>query len=308
MKKNKVIMLFVLVFIMLSATITACNTQLTTPPPSSSSSTSSEESSSANPPARDPYVVKIIMCDDAESEAVEAVAAAASKITKEKFNTTIELVRYGFSSFNDQRNLMLSSGEKLDLMPSLGLTVPNAANNGMVHPLNDLLEQYGKDMLEQIPQEDWECTSLNGIIYAVRNNKELGAGYGYAIPTEYVEALNMDLTKIKTDDDYETVLRKAKEKFPDLYPLVSDRGTMGWYIAYMDDLGGDFGVLEDCTTNNTTVVNWYSTDTYKDIVMCRYRWAQEGLLLPNGSTNSEGATDLIKANKAFSCITKPYTK
>jgi putative aldouronate transport system substrate-binding protein len=252
---------------------------------------------------QEPYVVKIIMADEADKEAMEAVAAEASKITKKKFNTTIELVRYGFSSFNQQRNLMLSSGEKIDLMPSLGLTVPNAANSGQVVALNDLLEEYGQDMLKQIPQSDWESTSVDGTIYAVRNNKELASGYGYAIPTEYLEALGVDVAAIKTEDDIENLLRAAKEKYPDMYPVVSDSGTMGYYIAAKDDLGGDPGVLEDATADSTTVVNWYSTDTYKDIVTRRYKWQQEGLLLPNGSTNSEGAASLIKAGKAFSSIT-----
>lgn len=78
---------------------------------------------------------------------------------------------------------------------------------------------------------------------------------------------------------------------------------MGYYISYKDDLGGDPGVLEDSTKDSTTVVNWYTSDTYKEIVARRYQWQQEGLLLPNGSTNSESAVSLIKAGKAFSSIT-----
>lgn len=289
--------------VVLPALLIGCSKEAAENGSSSGSSTATASTSTS----QEPYVVKIVMADDADDEAVKAVAAEASKITQAKFNTTIELVRYGFSSFNQQRNLMLSSGEKIDLMPSLGLTVPNAANSGQVVPLNDLLEQYGKDMLEQIPQADWDSTSVDGKIYAVRNNKELASGYGYAVPTEYLEALGTDVSTIKTEDDFENLLRAAKSKFPDMYPLVSDAGTMGYYISSKDDLGGDPGVLEDATTDNTTVVNWYATDTYKDIVTRRHKWQKEGLLLPNGSTNSESATSLIKAGKAFSSIanTKP---
>ncbi|MEK3714336.1 ABC transporter substrate-binding protein [Paenibacillus sp. FSL R7-0333] len=296
MKIKKKTMLLASSVVVLSALMSGCSKEAASPEATPAAPAASESS-------QEPYVVKIIMVDDADDEAVKAVAAEASKITEAKFNTTIELVRYGFSSFNQQRNLMLSSGEKFDLMPSLGLTVPNASNSGQVVALNDLLKEYGKDMLEQIPQSDWDSTSVDGQIYAVRNNKELASGYGYAIPTEYLEALGTDPSSIKTEEDYEGLLKAAKAKFPNMYPLVSDAGTMGYYISYKDDLGGDPGVLEDSTKDSTTVVNWYTSDTYKDIVARRYQWQQEGLLLPNGSTNSESAVSLIKAGKAFSSIT-----
>lgn len=113
---------------------------------------------------------------------------------------------------------MLSSGEKFDLMPSLGLTVPNASNSGQVVALNDLLKEYGKDMLEQIPQSDWDSTSVDGQIYAVRNNKELASGYGYAIPTEYLEALGTDPASIKTEEDYEEPPQGGQAEIPKHVP------------------------------------------------------------------------------------------
>lgn len=252
---------------------------------------------------QEPYTVKILMCGDADTADCEAVAAAASEITKEKFNTTIELVRYGYSAYADQQNLMLASGEKLDLMASMSLTPPNGANNGQILPLDDLLASDGKELLAAISDTDWSCTSVGGKIYGVRNNKELATGYGYAMLTSVLEELDVDPETIKDEKDFDALLRKVKEAHPDMYPLVSDRGTMGWYIAYFDELGGDFGVLEDCTTDSTEVVNLFETETYRNAVTQRYQWQQDGLMLPDGASSSEGANDLMAANKAFARIT-----
>ena len=67
---------------------------------------------------REEYVCKIVCVGDATSEACDAVAQKASEITLEKYNTRIELVRLSYGSFADELNLMLSSGEKLDLFPN----------------------------------------------------------------------------------------------------------------------------------------------------------------------------------------------
>src|SRR5699024_11736703 len=62
------------------------------------------------------YTVKILAPGDASTEDCEKISEADSKITEEKFNTKIEVTRVGFGSYDQQVNLMLASGEKLDLM------------------------------------------------------------------------------------------------------------------------------------------------------------------------------------------------
>lgn len=256
---------------------------------------------------QEPYVVKIAMVGDAATDDCNAVAEAASKITEEKFNTTIELVRFGYGSYMEELNLMLASGEKLDLFTAFRLSVTAGANAGQIIALDELLENYGQDILADIPKEDWKCTSLNGSIYGVRNNKELASGYGIAMVTEILETLETDITEIKSEEDLTALFREVKEKYPNVYPIVTDRGTMEWYNAYLDPLGGDFGVLEDCTTDSSEVVNWFDSETYKELVNVRHSWVTEGLMMPDPSTNSENATDLLAAGKGFSFIsnTKP---
>lgn len=276
---------------------------------SSAAETVSSESSAdeSSVEAQEPYTVKILMCGDAETSECEKVAKAATEITGEKFNTTIELVRFGYGTYGNQQNLMLSSGEKLDLMTSMGLTPTTGANNGQILPLDDLLAEYGQDILADISEADWACTSVDGQIYGVRNNKELASGSGYAMSTEILEQLDFDVSTLKTEDDMADLFRLVKEKFPDVYPLVSEAGAIGYSIARYDELGGDFGVLEDATTDSTTVVNKFACDTFREMAERRYQWAKEGLIMPDASTNPEFAWTLIGAGKGFSylCNTKP---
>ncbi|RXZ82904.1 DUF3502 domain-containing protein [Paenibacillaceae bacterium] len=252
----------------------------------------------------DPYTVKIVFVGPATDEAVKEVAEAATAITKPKFNTTIEMIRLDYGAFQEQVNLMLSSGEKFDLMPNFAFNTPTAANNGQILELDELLTNYGQDMLEQISNEDWLCVTIGGKIYAVPNNKEKAQGYGIAMDTEILEAVGYDVAQIKSQDDLEQLFKQVKEKYPNVHPLVSDNGHMGQMPVMKDDLGYDFGVLENALdADNMTVVNWFETETYKQQVEFRYKLAQQGLIMPDASTNTESAGSLIGAGKGFAAFT-----
>lgn len=54
--------------------------------------------------------------------------------------------------------------------------------------------------------------------------------------------------------------------YPDVWPVVSGGDAMT-VLNTNDDLGGDIGSLLDCTNpDDTTVINWYASDEYKEIV------------------------------------------
>lgn len=137
---------------------------------SSSNQASTEETDWSS---QEPYTVKLLIPGDAKTEDVEEVSAAASKILEEKYNTTLEIMRVGFGSYPDQVNLMLSSGEKLDVLYNNRDIFVSAINNGQIISMEEYLPKYGPDLLEQIPEERWATTSLNGEKYAVPANKEV---------------------------------------------------------------------------------------------------------------------------------------
>lgn len=261
------------------------------------------EDSSTDYSKQDPYVVKIVVADKGDADACAEVAAKANEITVPKFNTSIEIVRYGFGEWEDQVQLMLASGEKIDLMASLWLSVGSAAGNGQILPLDDLLAKYGQDMLKDINEQDWACSSVNGQIYGVRNNKELACGYGVAMRTDVLQSVDYDYKSIKSEEDLTKLLAKVKEKYPDMYPICSDFGTMGNYLSAVDWLGKDFGVLENALASDTNIVNWWTSDTYKKTVEVRHQWVKDGLMMPDPTINSETAANLISAGKAFCYLT-----
>lgn len=259
-------------------------------------------SSSGKQETQDSYTVKILAPGDASTEDCQKISEAASKITEEKFNTKIEVTRVGFGSYDQQVNLMLASGEKLDLMYQYCGNVTSAISSGQILPLDDYLNEYGKDLMEEIGESDWKCVTFNGSIYGVPSNKEKATGWGFAMNKEMADATGIDYSNITTEAELEPLLTKVKELYPDVYPVVSNVGSVS-LMTDQDDLGGDIGSLESASSDSTEVINYYASDRYMEEVKLRYDWAQKGLIMPDASTTTENANSLIGAGKGFGRFT-----
>lgn len=270
-------------------------------------STTTATASTKDYSSQDPYVVHIVLPGTAKTEDCNEVAELANKILQPKYNTTIELVRVGFGTYTQQINLMLSSGEKLDMYYSNRDNFASSVSNGQIDEIGQYLDEYAPEMKAQISKSDWACTSVGDGVYAVPANKEKAVGWGFTMPKDQADQLGIDYTNIDTEDELEPLLKAAKEKFPGEYPVISNGGTMNT-MTTSDDLGGDFGVLQDCTNqSDTKVVDWYETDEYKEIVERRYKWSKEGLIMPDAASNTEPWATMISSKKGFGrfCNVKP---
>lgn len=252
---------------------------------------------------QEPYTVKLMLPGVATAEDCAEVAALASEITVEKFNTKIEIGRSGFGTYDQEVNLMMTSGEKLDMLYNGRGTFVSSVNNGQIVEIGQYLDTYAPEMKAAISAEDWETVTVDGGIYAVPANKEKATAWGFVMNKEIADSTGIDYTKIHTEEELEPLLLKVKEMYPDMYPVVSNGGSMNTMTTF-DDLGGDQGVLKDVTNSEDhTVVNWYATDEYREIVERRYRWAQEGLIMPDAVTNTDPWASLVSSGRAFGRFT-----
>lgn len=256
---------------------------------------------------QDPYTVKLLIPGDAKTEACQEISEAATAILKEKFNTTLDIMRVGFGSYPDQVNLMLSSGEKLDLMYNNRDIFVSAVNNGQIVAMDEYLPEYGPDILKDIPEERWATTSLKGLKYALPANKEIAVSWGFSCVKEMADATGVDYSNIKTEEDLVPLLQAVKDKYPDVWPVVPGGGAMT-IMNTEDNLGGDLGSLIDCTNpDDLTVVNYYASDYYKEVVERRFDWVQKGFIPPDSSSTSDTSATQIAAGRGFGqfCNTKP---
>ncbi len=228
----------------------------------------------------------------ATSDDTAAVSAAISEITKKEIGVEVELVR---SSDAEKLNLALMSDEQLDLVNfhtySGGLST--LVSTGMAMPIEDLVNEYGQDMIATLGEDNLKLGKVDGELYSVPSMQQvISTGYGIAMREDILKEMNISPDSIKTWDDVHDVLVKVKAAYPDMYPVVPSWGGGGQQKTFaFDNLGTGFwdglGILENAHDSSTTVVNMYETDSYREFVDRMYQWNKEGLLMPDAVTSNE---------------------
>lgn len=244
----------------------------------------------------------IAMFAAGDASDAQLVEDAVNEILREEMNAEVKIDFINFGAYRQQTNLMLSSGEEFDLMPTLMTpTLAAYVASGQFLPLDDLLEEYGQDIITNIPKEYIECGRVAGEIYGITTNRDLAASYGFTFRKDLADKYGIKAEDIKTLDDVEVVLRIIKENEPDLYPLVPQTGA---YIASKwgeyDDLGDGnwLGVLLDGGTT-FDVVNYYDSDDFKDFVYETRSWYEDGLIMPDILNNTDVNNAIVKNGKGF---------
>ncbi|RED63292.1 ABC transporter substrate-binding protein [Cohnella lupini] len=271
---------------------------------SGSSSAEATSSSTSNAADLPPYELKIAFWGNDQKDLPE-VEEAMNKILKEKINATIKVMPIASSQWGEQSNLMLTSGEKVDLMIASTLfNYPTRAASGVYLPLDELITKYGSGIQAAVTPAQLSAAEVNGQTYAVPTIKDMASYYGIEMRKDMVDKYHIDVTKIKTLDDLTTVFQTIKENEPDVTPLVAKNpGTSPFYAGYLpfDPLGGSIGVLPDYD-NGLKVANWYETPQYANELDLMHKWFQADYVLKDAATSKQSGIELVKAGKAFAFL------
>ncbi|TXK85902.1 ABC transporter substrate-binding protein [Paenibacillus sp. N3.4] len=222
-----------------------------------------------------------------------------NKITKAKINATVKLLPISFGNWNQQTNLMMSSNDKLDVMLILGGYVSQVAK-GQLTSLDDLIMKYGKGISSLLDPTYLNAPKIDGKIYGIASIRDLAKNYGFTMRKDIVDKYNIDISKMKTLDDVESVLKIIKEKEPNLTPIAPGGNGNTFLQVYepVDNLVDGFGVLPDYD-NNMKVVNYQETPEYAALIKKFRSWYTAGYVLKDAATSQTSTIDLVKSGKLF---------
>lgn len=131
-------------------------------------------------------------------------------------NMEVEVIFLPWDQYWDKKTVMLGAQEPIDLywdgLPNLGEFV----NRKEAQPLDELIEQYGQDMLKALPMEHIRGGIINGQIYGIPSAYTVSSGMNQqvCVRQDILEAVGM--TEIKTPEDLKTFATLAMEKFPNI--------------------------------------------------------------------------------------------
>ena len=168
-------------------------------------------------------------------------------------------------------------------------------------PLDDQLEQNGKDILETLPQAFMDGAKFNGVLYGIPTNKELCVPSGLIVNKTAAELIGWDPEKdpVKTTEELEPYLAKYKEMFPGRYPYLmeKDRWSDEPWIHEWAAIEGDALDMKMAADENggfdETIYSIYETDEQEAHIRLMRKWAEAGYISP------EAANPDFDYNKVF---------
>ncbi len=216
----------------------------------------------------------------------DKVMAKVNEYTKDKIGVTVDLRMVDWGDYGQKMQVITSSGEPYDICFASDYAL-NAQKGAYLEITDDLLNNNAKELKETIDPLFLEGASINGKLYGIPANKEVGQQLGWAYNAKMAKELGIDMTNVKTLEDLEPILEKVKKEKPELkMPMAAGSGFFP-YMPYDYLLGENlpFGIsLEEDTTK---VVNIYEQEDVKKTLQTLRRYYQKGLVHAQAATDTD---------------------
>lgn len=183
--------------------------------PTQASTTDSEGNQTLDPVNLTWYVVGTPQKDQ------QLVTDEINKILQKKINATLTINTIDWGAYDQKMNVITSSGEPYDLAftSSWANNYTQNVSKGVFLPLDDLLQEYGKHIMEQVPAKYWPAVKVNGKTYGVLNYQIYAIGRGLNFKKDLADKYSLDTSKIKKLADITPFLEQVKQGEPGLTPI-----------------------------------------------------------------------------------------
>ena len=201
----------------------------------------------------------------------------AAKMAKD-LKLKVEMIYVPWDQYWEQKDIMLAANEPIDLywdgLPDLSTMV----NKKQCLVLNDLIDEFGQDMLKVLPMEQIQGATIGDKIYGIPSAyAPSSAMYQLVcVRQDILEAVGMD--DLNTAADLKVFAEKAHEMFPDMKgpsdvifkPLTRDFTEEQYTWVASEDL-----VVFGEESND--VYSYFQTDAFKEVAKFNREMNQEGL-------------------------------
>lgn len=239
-------------------------------------------------------------------EDLQKVEDALNEITEEKIQVHVKLNPVAFSDYQNQISLVMASQEKTDIITTAGSNIwATLLNQHQLTSLNDLIDEYGADIKEEVPEAYLKGTTVNGSLYAITTNGPKSDNYNIVLRKDLIDKYDLqdEVEKIQPADSIldmdenfailEDIFKVIKENEPEMEILYPWGANMS--VNY-DPLSDRLGVM---MYDGDTIENLFATDEYMTLCTTMYDWTQKGYIMKDAATTTESASSLMKSGRLF---------
>lgn len=224
---------------------------------------------------------------------MQMIEDAVNEITEKKIGVHVIFEAIAFQDLVSQQQLLISSGEQLDIPCMLWTGLDTWVNTESLTELEDLIPVYGKGIVERQGERAYGCV-YDDHVYGV-SVSGLGNCSGFLANSDILDKYGFDTAdRVITIEELEEIFATVKEGEGDGFYCVARGAGFAYASGRYDNVGSsDYTGVIMLDGDHEKIVNLYETDSYKEYAYRVYDWAQKGYLSPDAATIEDAHQTLI---------------
>lgn len=123
--------------------------------------------------AEEPYTVTMVMTGE-QQEDQDRIMAKVNEILLRDLNMQLDLIILPWGSADEQKRLMLTGSEPVDLMLISQTEAISCVANGQLNDMNELIDKYGTNYKEIIGEANAKAAAIGDFVYGACRIREVG--------------------------------------------------------------------------------------------------------------------------------------
>lgn len=258
-------------------------------------------SNTADDDAPESFVtLKVIMPGDESARMGDFAQNELNERLKKDLNMNLELTYIPWSNYQQKLELALSTGEDYDLFWYGAPFVSVYSTKGYIQPLDELLEQYGQDLIQHIPDENFKQNRIDGKLWAIPSQAFTSAGKFSSVMVRQDLLEKVGMTDIKTIKDLEQFYQSMHAIDPSYYGyLETDRGHE---LLWRELTDRNYSSLDErmlfmVDEDSGEMLSYVESDLFKKVAQLRESWVNKGIIDKNLVGNPAAKIDQENAGK-----------
>ncbi len=241
--------------------------------------------------AAQPFVLFTPWSNTSTAEDLKEVRQAIEQEIADSIGLSLDWIVVPTDGSLEKLNVLLASGDQLDAATmNIGDAMKYATGSDLVMPLNDLLNEYGKDLLANIPAEAWvPCTNTKGEILFIPDYYQW-RWQGCVIRTDLLKEQGLSMPT--TIAELENVMEVFKNAYPDMIPATG----LPWFSdPFLQGAvsGKASQMTEWVLSPEGKVVPSMTLPEYKNMVTLYKKWVDSGWFDPEFLSGNDDSQTLL---------------
>jgi putative aldouronate transport system substrate-binding protein len=193
---------------------------------------------------------------------------------KEKTGYDVNYEMLPAENFDEKLNLMIANKEPIDFMKLNSAQFYKLASAGALEPIDELLTEYGDNVIKAINPEIWGSATIDGKKYGIpEGGAGVSVGEALVVRQDWMDELDLEIPT--NPDELYQVLKTIKEK-KNIVPLTGTKDSIYGHIA--SAFGVPISSAYDWNDVNGTLLHKAEIPQMKEYIAYMNKLHTEGLL------------------------------